>query len=267
MAVPLRRDRLPTAMPRKPTLAHEHTPEAIAERLTRGPGQSHLRDWVYGGVDGAVTTFAVVSGVTGAQLEASTVLILGMANLLADGFSMAAGNYLGTKAEEEELSRIRDFEQQQVRMNPDGEREEVRQILKSKGFSGTELENAVRMYTSKQDRWVQMMLTEEYGLPFSVRSPFKAALSTFSAFTLCGLVPLIPYLFGTAAGGTTGGILGDRFAISSILTCVVFFTIGSTKSRWSLSPWWRSGLTTLAIGAGAAGLAYFVGVLLGGLSS
>ena len=74
---------------------HKHTPEAIESRLSAGPQSSYLRDWVYGGMDGTVTTFAVVSGVVGAELPTTVILILGLANLVADGFSMAAGNYSG----------------------------------------------------------------------------------------------------------------------------------------------------------------------------
>ncbi|MGH8978267.1 MAG: VIT1/CCC1 transporter family protein, partial [Acidimicrobiia bacterium] len=70
-------------------LVASHTPEAIAARLRIGPRRSYLRDLVYGAIDGTVTTFAVVAGVRGASLEATILVILGIANLVADGFSMA----------------------------------------------------------------------------------------------------------------------------------------------------------------------------------
>ena len=78
---------------------HSHTREGISERLSQARRPNYLRDWIYGGIDGTVTTFAVVSGVAGAQLSSQVVIILGLANLLADGFSMAASNYSGTKTE------------------------------------------------------------------------------------------------------------------------------------------------------------------------
>lgn len=87
-------------------LEHEHTPEAIKVRLARGSTQNYLRDFVYGGIDGAVTTFAVVAGTIGANLATRIVLILGAANLIADGFSMAASNFLGTRAERDDYDRI-----------------------------------------------------------------------------------------------------------------------------------------------------------------
>ena len=73
-------------------LEHSHTEQAIRARLARGPRSNYLRDWIYGGIDGAVTTFAIVAGVAGADLSAAVVLVLGFANLLADGFAMAASN-------------------------------------------------------------------------------------------------------------------------------------------------------------------------------
>jgi hypothetical protein len=79
------------------SLAQQHTPLAVRKRLRRRPSASYLQDFIYGGVDGAVTTFAVVAGVAGANLDETVVIILGGANLLADGFSMGVSNFLGTR--------------------------------------------------------------------------------------------------------------------------------------------------------------------------
>ena len=232
-------------------LEHEHTSEAIADRIASS-NHNYIRDFIYGGIDGAVTTFAVVSGVSGAELSPSIVLILGFANLLADGFSMAASNYLGTRAEEDDYRRLEKVEYRHIEVEPEGEREEVRQIYSEKGFEGEELEKAVELITADKDRWVKTMLTEEYGLPAEIRSPWRAAFATFAAFVVCGLVPLLPFLFTSRS----------TFLISCIMTGVTFFLIGSFKSRWSTTSWLRSGLETLFVGALAAGLAYGVGVLL-----
>ncbi len=236
-------------------LEHDHTAEAIAERIS-STRHNYVRDWIYGGIDGAVTTFAVVSGVAGAELSAVVILILGFANLVADGFSMAASNFLGTRAEHDDYKRLEKIEYRHIEVAPEGEREEVRQIYRDKGFEGEALERAVELITSDKERWVKTMLTEEYGLPAEVRSPWIAGLSTFSAFIVCGLVPLLPYLLKA----------GRSFLISSILTGITFFVIGSVKSRWSTATWLRSGLETLLVGALAASLSYVVGVLLKGLA-
>jgi vacuolar iron transporter family protein len=230
-------------------MEHEHSVQAIAKRLSRAPSVSYLRDWVYGGIDGAVTTFAIVAGVVGAELSNRVVLILGIANLVADGFSMAASNYSGTKTEHEEQDRLRAIEERHIDVVPEGEREEIRQIFRGKGFRGPDLERAVDVITANRERWVDTMLAEEYGLPKAVRSPLKAAASTFAAFVLCGAVPLLPFVVGAPAG----------FQLSIAMTALVFFLIGSTKSRWSPVSWWRSGAETLAIGLGAAALAFLIG--------
>lgn len=242
-------------MDNSPTkLEHEHTPEAIAERLAAGARSNYLRDFVYGGIDGAVTTFAVVSGTMGASLSTRIVLTLGAANLIADGFSMAASNFLGTRAEADDYNRLEQIEQRHIKVDPEGEREEVRQIYAAKGFEGLELERAVELITADRERWVQTMLTEEYGWPQTVRSEWRAALSTFAAFGVCGLVPLTPFVFGT----------NDAFFVSALLTGFVFFSIGSLKAHWSTTPWWRSGFTTLLIGGIAASLAFIAGMVLKG---
>ena len=232
-------------------MEHEHSAQAIHERLIAGPGHNYLRDWIYGGIDGSVTTFAVVSGVVGAQLSPWTILILGFANLFADGFSMAASNFLGTKAELDDWHRLERIENRHIDLAPEGEREEIRQIFQLKGFEGNDLRRVVDLVTSNRKRWVHTMLTEEYGLPREVRSPWIAAISTFTAFAVCGLVPLLPYVAGVRRS----------LEISIIMTGAVFFAIGSAKSKWSTTSWWQSGFTTLTVGAIAAVLAYMTGLL------
>lgn len=234
------------------SLEHEHTPEAIRIRLAKGSTQNYLRDFVYGGIDGGVTTFAVVAGTIGANLGARIVLILGAANLIADGFSMAASNFLGTRAERDDFNRIARLEAKHIDLNPEGEREEIRQIYSAKGFKGADLEGIVEIVTADRERWIETMMTEEYGLPRYIRSEWLAAFSTFAAFILCGFIPIVPFVAGSA----------EAFSISAILTGLVFFSIGSIKARWSTIDWWRSGLETFFIGGMAASLAYLAGVVL-----
>jgi vacuolar iron transporter family protein len=236
-------------------LEHGHHPRDIAKRLQEGPRISYLRDWVYGGIDGAVTTFAVVAGVVGADLPTKALLILGTANLLADGFSMAAANYSGTKAEIEEYEHVRNMEERHVDFAPEGEREEIRQIFEAKGFTGDALDSAVDVITATRERWIDTMMTEEHGLPPINRSPWRAAFMTFLAFLLCGSIPLLPFVAGFP------GSIG----LSTAMTGVTFFLIGSLRSRWSPEPWWRAGTETFLIGIAAAGLAYLAGVTVAAL--
>ncbi|QLC24813.1 hypothetical protein HFP57_07070 [Parasphingopyxis algicola] len=233
-------------------LEHSHDPAAISARLADGSKPSYVRDFVYGGIDGAITTFAIVAGVVGAALSANIILILGLANLLADGFSMAASNYSGTKTVIDNVERVREIEARHIRVDPDGEREEVRQILARNGLSESTLDQAVQSVTADRQRWIDFMVTEEYGLAATNPSPLRSGLATFSAFAICGAVPLLPFLAGDA----------NALTVSIVMTAIVFFAIGAAKSRWALTAWWRSGLETLFIGGTAAALAYATGYLL-----
>ncbi len=239
-------------MPVTPFLEHGHEPHEIAKRLEDGPRISYLRDWVYGGIDGTVTTFAIVAGAIGADLSNRFLLILGAANLLADGFSMAAANYSGTKAEIEEYTFVRNMEKRHIELAPDGEKEEVRQIFAAKGFKGKMLEQAVEVITQEHERWIDTMMTEEHGLPPVTRSPVIAGLITFLAFVICGFVPVAPFAFGIPAS----------VAASVIMAAITFFMIGSLRSRWSPVYWLRAGTETLLIGLASAGVAYLVGNFL-----
>jgi VIT1/CCC1 family predicted Fe2+/Mn2+ transporter len=236
-------------------LNHSHKFADIHSRLSVGPRISYLRDWIYGGIDGAVTTFAIVAGVVGAELSTGVVVVLGIANLLADGFSMAASNYSGTKAEIDDYNRVLEVEKRHIRQHPEGEREEVRQIFSNKGYSGEELDEIVNLITTHEDMWLETMMAEEYGLSNVQRSPIRAALATFLAFLVCGAVPLLPYFLGLSSGAV----------VAATMTGIVFLLIGAVKSLWSTWSWWVSALETFVIGMSAAGLAYFVGAALRGL--
>lgn len=230
---------------------HGHSHSEVKARIGSPPGRGVLRDLVYGGIDGAVTTFAIVAGVAGAGLSPFVIVALGLANVLADGFSMAAGNYSGTKAERDNIARIRAIEERHIVLFPEGERREVYEILARKGLSGAVLEEATAAITANRESWINLMLEGEYGLGGVDPNPLRAAMATFVAFLVAGLVPLLPFLLG----------FEQAFAVSAALTMLVFFAIGALKSRWSLAPWWRSASETMLIGGLAAIIAYSVGTL------
>lgn len=213
--------------------------------------KSYLKDFVYGAIDGVVTTFAIVAGVAGAGLSPVVIVALGLANVFADGFSMAVGNYTGTKAERDDLLRLRSLAHHRAETDPAGERQKLRAILARKGLSGHLLEQATDAVAADREAHVEIMLVDGHGLSPLEPHPVRAAFATFAAFLAAGMVPLLPFLFGAPAA----------LALSVALTGVVFFAIGALKSRWSLAPWWRSGLETLAIGTVAALIAYGIGSL------
>lgn len=234
-------------------LEHGHAPRDVAARLALARRPSHLRDVVYGGIDGAVTTLAIVAGVEGAGLSPRVIVALGVANVLADGFSMAAGNFAGTRAEAEETARLRAVEERHIDLAPEGEREELWQILAAKGLSGADLDRAGTAIARNRRAWIELMLTDEYGVSPATPAPLRAALATFGAFLLAGMVPLTPFLLGMPAA----------FEVSIVATMAVFALIGAARSRWSLRAWWQTALETLAIGGVAAAIAFSVGRLFG----
>ncbi|MCF3934828.1 VIT1/CCC1 transporter family protein [Acuticoccus sp. M5D2P5] len=232
-------------------LRHDHTPAAIRARLTAPTATSYAADAIYGGFDGTVTTFAVVAGVAGASLSPAVTLILGLANLVADGFSMASGAYLSTRAEEQRYAAVREFEARSVAREPDGERREVREILYKMGIREPNLSAATEAVTSNERAWVDLMLLGEYGLTAQRRTSLRAALTTFGAFVLFGSVPLMPFAIG----------LPSPFMTAAVMTGTSFIGLGILKAWHARRSLLTSILETFAIGAGAAGLAYGVGWL------
>jgi vacuolar iron transporter family protein len=246
--------------PAQSSLRGEHTKEAIARRLKATRQHSYLGDFILGAVDGAVTTFAIVAGAAGAGLSNGVVLILGFANVLADGFSMAAGNFLRARSDQQHLERFRRMEETHIDRIPEGEREEVRQIFQGKGFEGEMLEKIVKIITDDRQQWVNTMLTEEWGLHLLPPSPWRSGLATMTAFVFAGLVPLLPLIFMLHRRA------GDAFAASAVCTGVAFLLIGLIRGRVAEEHPMKAGLETLFIGGSAAAVAFVVGWLLEGLA-
>ena len=240
------------------SLEEMHTPSAIHARIVGATQHSYVGDFILGAIDGAITTFAVVAGVAGAELAhpVAIVIILGLANLLADGFSMAVGNFLGTKSQRQIVERTRRMEEMHIDRVPDAEREEIRQIFTEKGFDGDLLDKIVRVITQDRRRWVDTMVTEEWGLPLDTPSPWKAGLVTFTAFVVAGAIPLLPFCL------PIGWTSPEMFLASSIATGLTFFLVGTAKGYVVRRSPGLSGLETLLIGSGAAALAFFVGYWL-----
>ena len=241
-----------------PSSPETHTPHGIRSRLSEPPRPSHLRDFIYGGIDGAVTTFAVVAGVAGAHLSANIVIILGVANLVADGFSMAVSNFLATRAEIQERDQARREEEAEIREIPEGEREEIRQIFALKGFGGEQLERIVDVITSDPRVWIDTMMVEELGYSRQRQEPLRAAMATLVAFIAVGFIPLFSFVLELVSPLA----VDTPFAWSTAMTGVAFFVVGALKSRFVMQAWWLAGLETAAVGGAAAGIAYAIGALL-----
>ncbi|MBK8561847.1 MAG: VIT1/CCC1 transporter family protein [Saprospiraceae bacterium] len=219
--------------------------------------QDYLPEFVYGGMDGIVTTFAVVAGAAGAGLDSSVVIILGFANLIADGFSMSVGSYLANRSERHNYDKYRRLEYLEVDHNPEEGREEVRQIFIKKGLKGKALDLVVKAITSDRDVWVDTMMRDELNMTPGDRSPLSKAVVTFVSFITVGLVPMVVYLMDFLVGFSY-----NLFVVSSMLTGMAFLGVGLMKSYVGEQPLWRGAAETFGLGVGAAVLAYWVGAVL-----
>lgn len=240
--------------------AHDQLETSLYETGRHG---EHLADAVLGATDGIVTTFAVVAGAAGAGLASGIVLVMGLANLLADGLSMAIGNYLGARSRQDFWREEREREIWEIEQIPEAEREEIRRHYRHKGFEGELLERIVATITSDKQRWLDEMMREELGIREEKTAPLESGLVTFAAFAAAGLVPLAAY----AAAFFDAGLLPMTFPLSIALTAAALFGVGAARCLLTRRPWWRSGLEIFALGGVAAACAFAVGHLLRGLIS
>jgi len=218
--------------------------------------QEYLGEFVYGGMDGSVTTFAVVSGAVGAGLESSIIIILGFANLLADGFAMSVGAYLSTQSQKHNYEKHEAVEYWEVDNLPEREKEEIRDIFRAKGFEGELLEQVVKVITADKKRWVDVMMKEELEMIKEPRSAWKIGAVTYASFILIGIIPLSVYVLDFIVG-FSGNLLW-----SCILTSIGFIAIGFLKTYVTETSRWKGILETWLLGAIAAGVSYFVGDIL-----
>ncbi|MCH7413657.1 VIT1/CCC1 transporter family protein [Belliella sp. R4-6] len=219
--------------------------------------QVYLREFVYGGIDGAVTTFAVVAGAVGANLDPSIIIILGFANLLADGFSMSVGAFLSSKSDQENYDKHKAIEYWEVDNLPQKEREEIEEIYRNKGFEGELLQKVVDVITSDKDRWVNEMMKDELNMMEETKSPFKIGLATLISFIVVGFIPLMIYVYDYFQETSF-----DVFLWTSIFTGIAFATVGWLKSFVNQTNIFKSIGETLALGFLAALVAYYVGDFL-----
>ncbi|GAB1446915.1 MAG: VIT1/CCC1 transporter family protein [Cyclobacteriaceae bacterium] len=223
-----------------------------------GSYQDYLGEFVYGGIDGSVTTFAVVTGAVGAGLDSSVILILGFANLFADGFAMSVGAYMSSKSEKQNYTKHKNIEYWEVEHLPEIEREEIEDIYRKKGFEEPLLSQVVNVITQDKDRWVNEMMKDELNLIENTKSPFQTGLVTFLSFVFIGIIPLSIYVFDFFSPS-----IQDIFIWSSALTALGFILIGYLKSIVTQSGILKGISETVTLGGLAALVAYFVGEFLG----
>jgi VIT1/CCC1 family predicted Fe2+/Mn2+ transporter len=217
----------------------------------------YLKEIVYGGSDGIVTTFAVVAGFAGAQSGALSnypvlvVLIFGLANLFADSFSMATGNVLSIFADKDVYRAEKNKELYEIKHNPEMEKMETVYLLQSKGFSKQEAEKITELYSKNEDYWADFMMRYELEMPTPEHeNPLYTGLATMGSFALFGFIPLIPYILPDGQ---------NRFLTSVIFTFIALVLLGVLRWKVTTQTLWRAVGEIVFLGGAASVIAYFVG--------
>lgn len=235
--------------------------EHLAKEHKRTAFSQYLKEIVYGGNDGIVTTFAVVAGFTGAQGEGEhlvigsflTVLLFGFANLFADGASMGLGNFLSVRSDKDVYRSEKEKELKEIRRSPEMEKLETIHILKKKGFTQQQAEKLTAIYAKNVNYWLEFMMSQELNMPNPEgENPFLTGLATFLSFVFFGFIPLIPYVMWQSA---------KVFPISVLFTFLALLLLGFLRFRVTKESIARSIGEVILIGGISALIAYTVGTL------
>lgn len=229
----------------------------LEEEHKMSPISTHLKEIVYGGSDGIVTTFAVVAGFAGAQQTSATypiivVLLFGMANLVADGASMGLSNFLSLRSEKDLYDLERKKETHEIKNHPKLEREESVEILTNKGFEKKDSELIVSLYEKNPEYYADFMMNHELELPDPRgENPVSTGLATFFAFIVFGFVPLVPYVFMSQ--------MSNLFTTSCTFTIGALLVLGFLRWRVTKHTFFRSVGEVVLVGSVSAVLAFIVG--------
>lgn len=225
------------------------------ERWHLRSGGGTLRAAVFGVNDGLVSNFSLVMGFAGAEASPQYILLAGIAGLLAGAFSMGAGEYVSMGAQRELFEQQIALEKQELEMSPKEEEEELSLIYQAKGIPEEEANLLAHRIIQNPKTAIDTLAREELGLdPSELGSPWGASLSSFLAFVLGAVVPVLPYL---AASGRVALI------VSASLSCISLFGVGALLSVFTARGPLSSGLRMLGIGLLASAITFSVGRFLG----
>ncbi len=234
-------------------VAHEHNNSALAD---------YFKEIIYGGIDGIVTTFAVVAGFSGAALSSDTavqmsflvVLLFGLANLFADAASMGLGNFLSVRSEKDLYYAAREKEVQAVRNETASEHAETVAIMQEKGFTPEQSETLASIYQTNEEYWVDFMMAHELEMsdPRGENEVFTG-LATFLSFMVFGAIPLLPFILQSE------GDARAAFILSSLGTLLALVALGLLKWRVVGAKLIPSLFEVVTVGSVAAVLAFSVG--------
>ncbi|GAA0968657.1 VIT1/CCC1 transporter family protein [Actinocorallia libanotica] len=212
-----------------------------------------LRPAVFGAMDGLVSNFALIAGLSGGQADRSTVVLAGLAGLAAGAFSMGVGEYVSVASQSELAEAEIEVERRELEAHPAAERAELAARYEERGLS-PELAAEVAAALHRDPREaLEVHARDELGVvPGELPSPWLAAFSSFGSFSVGAILPVLPYLLGAS----------DLWP-AAVVAALGLFAAGALVSRVTARSWWFSGLRQLAVGAAAALLTYGIGALIG----
>jgi VIT1/CCC1 family predicted Fe2+/Mn2+ transporter len=215
-----------------------------------------LRPAVFGAMDGLVSNVALIAGVAGGTRSATdshAVVLAGLAGLAAGAFSMAAGEYTSVASQTEAAEREIEKERREILRNPEGETRELAEMYVGKGIDEHLAHEVARQIHRDVDNAVNVHAREELGVdPDDLPSPMLAAVSSFVAFALGALVPVLPYLLGA-----------NSLLPALVVTLAALFMCGAVVTQVTSRPWWYGAIRQTILGGAAAGLTYLFGSLVG----
>lgn len=242
-----------------PTLELPHVPRESADQSTIHIIDPHARDSrlseiILGGQDGLVNVLGVILGVAAATSDARIVLAAGMAATFAESVSMGAVAYTSTRAEDDLYRSEQEREYRHIRIAPELEEKEIREIYARKGFQGNTLDKIVNVITANPEVWVEVMMAEEHQLnpPERQGSALKTALVVGFAAIIGSFIPLVPFVFLP---------VGVSMVVSIVIAALTLFIVGAYKARVTVGHPGRSGLEMAIIGTLSALVGYAVGLL------
>ena len=214
-----------------------------------GPVRTRLRDAVFGTQDGLISTLGALTGIAAGTQSADAVVVAGFVIVVVESLSMAAGSYLSSKSQREYLERLLHEEEEEIARDPEGERKEIWEMYRARGYADAEIEVIAKRLMSNPKLLLEDMAHKELGIsPETLEEPLGNALVMGTAYVLGGLVPVLPYLTMP---------IRTAMPVSVVGTLAALFLFGGLKGRIVKQVWWRSGLEMLAV-AGIAALAGFV---------
>ncbi|MGP3972282.1 VIT1/CCC1 transporter family protein [Streptomyces sp. 6N223] len=212
-----------------------------------------LRPAVFGAMDGLVSNLGLISGVAGSSAGSQAIAIAGMAGLAAGAFSMAAGEYTSVASQRELVLAELDVERRELRRHPADELAELTQVYVGRGVEPELAREVARQLSADPEQALEIHAREELGVaPDDLPSPTVAATSSFAAFAVGALLPVLPYLLGATT-----------LWPAALVALAGLFVCGAVVARVTARPWWFSGLRQLGLGAAAAAVTYGLGSVLG----